>query len=110
MRENPGYRCAHPGYAWLRPKVSNMDREVFLDHLLRPFQASQPRRDPTCGSAGIPSGIANVTRRIAKTRAEQAIEMGDIRKADLERDIGDSLLTAARFGQQLQRFLQQQKT
>lgn len=45
--------------------------------------------------AGIP---ANPTRRIAEASSEQAIEMRNIRKAYLQRNVGNQLRASARLG------------
>ena len=44
---------------------------------------TRTRQSGADGSAGIPSGATNATRRIAEASSEQAIEMRNIREADL---------------------------
>jgi len=44
---------------------------------------TRTRQSGADGSAGIPSGATNATRRIAEASSEQAIEMRNIREADV---------------------------
>ena len=46
----------------------------------------------------IPSGRAHAAGRIAEAGSEQSVEMRNIRKADLERDVGNSLRAGVRLG------------
>lgn len=74
----------------------------------RTFGSSISRmgRSRAHGSAAIPADVANPTRRIAEASSEQAIEMRNVREANLQGDIGNQLRAGARLGQQFERKLQ----